>query len=204
VHSVSDMISPETAAGAKALLRRQLRAARKAHVAALPARMQALLFLRPPGAILPLVPEGAVVGLYHATATEAPTAAYARWFAEQGRQVALPWFADKAAPMAFRLWASPWDEATLVADPHGARQPEATAAAVTPDVVFVPLVGFTAEGQRLGQGGGHYDRWLAAHPAVPAIGLAWDCQLVEAIPAEAHDHPLRAIITPTRLFGEMG
>ncbi len=41
------------------------------------------------------------------------------------------------------------------------------------DVLFVPLVGFTAQGQRLGQGGGHYDRWLEAHPDAVPIGMAW-------------------------------
>jgi 5-formyltetrahydrofolate cyclo-ligase len=70
-----------------------------------------------------------------------------------------------------------------------------------PDVLFVPLVGFTARGDRLGQGGGHYDRWLAANPHVPAIGLGWDCQLVEDLPREDHDRPLSAVVTPTRLFG---
>jgi 5-formyltetrahydrofolate cyclo-ligase len=64
----------------------------------------------------------------------------------------------------------------------------------------VPLVGFSADGARLGQGGGHYDRWLAAHPEATALGLGWDCQLVEDLPLEAHDQPLTAIITPTRLY----
>ena len=39
--------------------------------------------------------------------------------------------------------------------------------------VVVPCVGFTAAGHRLGYGGGHYDRWLAAHPHVVAVGVAW-------------------------------
>ena len=70
-----------------------------------------------------------------------------------------------------------------------------------PDVVFVPLVGFTPDGARLGMGAGHYDRWLEAHPAALAIGMAWDCQEVAALPLEPHDRPLAAIVTPTRLFG---
>jgi 5-formyltetrahydrofolate cyclo-ligase len=39
-------------------------------------------------------------------------------------------------------------------------------------VVIAPLLGFTAEGGRLGQGGGHYDRWLAANPMWPRWGWA--------------------------------
>ena len=183
-------------------LRAQLRRARREYVASLPSPTRALLFMRPPAAVAAMVGEGKIVGLYHATRDEAPTGAYARWFHENGRQVALPWFADKGAPMRFRLWATPWDDDTLQADPHGARQP-ADGADVIPDVVFVPLVGFTGDGARLGQGGGHYDRWLGAQPHGPAIGMAWDCQTVDALPIEAHDRPLMAVITPTRLYGEL-
>ena len=184
----------------KQRLRAQLRAGRKAHVAALPAATRRLLFLRPPAPIAALVPEGATVGLYHATAAEAPTGGYARWLAENGRAVALPWFADGAAAMTFRAWQNPWDDETLAAGPHRALQPPADAAECVPDVVFVPLLGFTARGERLGQGGGHYDRWLAAHPATIAIGMAWDCQLCESLPVEPHDRTLRAVVTPTRFY----
>ena len=67
-------------------------------------------------------------------------------------------------------------------------------AVVVPDVVLVPCVGFTREGYRLGYGGGYYDRWLAAHPGVTSIGIAW--QLSEChFPAEPHDQPLTLILT---------
>jgi 5-formyltetrahydrofolate cyclo-ligase len=85
--------------------------------------------------------------------------------------------------------------------PYGGLQPPATAEELTVDLAIVPLLGFTAEGQRLGQGGGHYDRYLAEHPAVIPIGIGWDCQLVEALPLEPHDRPLRAVVTPTRFYG---
>jgi len=186
----------------KKSLRTRLRRLRREHVAALPKAMSALLFLRPPVAVAALAAEGACVGLYHAIVGEAPTRGYAKWLAENGRHIALPWFADKDAAMEFRLWADPFGDEGLEQGPYGL-QPTADAALVTPDLVFVPLVGFTADGQRLGQGGGHYDRWLAAHGDVLALGLAWDCQLVDSLPVEAHDVALRAIITPTRLYGDV-
>lgn len=184
----------------KAELRRRLRADRKAHVAALDPRVRALVMMRPPAPLLALVPPGAVVGLYHNSPEEAPTGGYARFLVEAGHTVALPWFAARDEAMTFRTWASPHVDELLGMGPYGL-QPLADAAEVTPDVLFVPLVGFDAEGGRLGQGGGHYDRWLAAHPDVPAIGMAWDCQLVDALPREAHDRPLAAVVTPTRLYG---
>lgn len=188
-------------AAAKAALRKALRAARRAHVAALDPRVKALLFMRPPAALAALVPAGGVVGLYAAIGDEAPTTAYARHFHEAGHSIAMPWFAAPDAPMEFRHWASPHLDDLMEPGPWRAPQPLPDAAALVPDVLFVPLVGFTADGMRLGQGGGHYDRWLEMYPQVPAIGMAWDSQLAESLPTEAHDRPLAAVVTPTRLYG---
>lgn len=177
-----------------------MRALRREHVAALPDSTRALLFLRPPGPIAALASERAAVGLYHALASEAPTRSYAKWFYENGRRIALPWFADRAAPMRFRAWRDPYGDEGLEPGRHGHFQPARDEEELAPDIVFVPLLAFTARGERLGQGGGHYDRWLEANPSVLAIGLAWDCQLVDSLPFEPHDRPLRAIVTPTRLY----
>ena len=190
----------EPASIAKARLRAQFRTARTAHLAALPAGMRALMFHRPPGVLAERVPDGAVVGLYHAAADEAPTLGYARWFAENSRRVALPWFAGRDAAMQFRLWGDPHGGGGLERGPWGVQQPGAAGALVVPDIVFVPGLAFGIDGARLGQGGGHYDRWLAAHPGVPAIGMAWDCQIAEALPLEPHDRPLAAVVTPGRVI----
>jgi 5-formyltetrahydrofolate cyclo-ligase len=65
---------------------------------------------------------------------------------------------------------------------------------------MVPLLAFTPEGTRLGQGGGHYDRWLDDNPGTVPLGLAWDCQCLDHLPVELHDRHLRAVITPTRFY----
>ena len=186
----------------KQQLRTRLRAARRAHVAALPDQVRGLILHRPPAPVAARVPTGTVVGLYHATEAEAPTAGYARWFYENGRHLALPWFANRLAPMIFRAWTDPFDLSDLEPGPWGTLQPGPEAAEVVPDVAFVPLVGFTAAGHRLGQGGGHYDRWLGEHPDTLPIGLAWDIQLCESLPIEPHDQRLAAIVTPTRIYEE--
>ena len=186
---------------AKADLRKRLRADRRAAVGALDPRLSALLLLRPPAALAELVPAGATIGLYAAGPDEAPTLGYAKWFHEAGHKLALPWFDTRNTPMAFREWSSPYADEGLEPGPYAIMQPSADRPEMVPDVVFVPLIGFSADGGRLGQGGGHYDRWLAAHPKTIAIGLAWDCQLVEDLPLEAHDRTLDAVITPTRLYG---
>ena len=185
----------------KSALRKSLRAARRAHADALDPRILALVLMRPPAALLSMIPATATIGLYVAAHGEAPAHGYARYFHEAGNKIALPWFADRDSAMVFRQWTSPHLDELLEAGAFGVAQPAAAAPALTPDVLFVPLVGFTDAGARLGQGGGHYDRWLAAHPGTIAIGLAWDCQLVDDLPNEDHDLPLSAVITPTRLYG---
>ncbi|MDR5609579.1 MULTISPECIES: 5-formyltetrahydrofolate cyclo-ligase [unclassified Arsenophonus] len=68
------------------------------------------------------------------------------------------------------------------------------------DILFVPLVAFDKQGQRLGMGGGFYDRLLANWPKKHfyPIGLAHDCQLVNKIPTAPWDIPLPEIITPSK------
>ena len=182
-------------------LRKQLRATRRDHVAGLDAATRALILHRPPAPLLSLVPERAIIGLYQATAHEAPAAGYAKFFHERGHTLALPRFVHRGAPMEFARWDDPWADDECEVGPFGLMQPEATAETIVPSVLFVPLLGFTEDGARLGQGGGHYDKWLAAHPDIPAIGLAWDVQRVDDLPREAHDHPLTAVVTPTRIYG---
>lgn len=188
----------------KPALRTVLRALRNGHVESLDPRVGALIMRRPPAAITALVPSGAVIGLYMASPVETPTAGYARHFHAAGHTIALPWFATRDAGMEFRRWRSPYVDEMLEPGPFGIAQPGTDAELLVPDVLFVPLVGFTPAGARLGQGGGHYDRWLAQHPQVPAIGLAWDCQKMMSLPREDHDRALTAVVTPTRLYGPFG
>lgn len=185
----------------KAELRTALRAARRAEAEALPAQVRALVFHRPPGPLLERVPKGATIGLYAAHPHEAPAASYGRFFAERGHAVALPRFADRSAEMEFAEHDDPFSEGDLIDGPFGIRQPAPDARTLVPQVLFVPLLGFTVRGERLGQGGGHYDRWFERHPDSIRIGLAWDGQLVDALPVEPHDVPLDAVVTPTRLYG---
>jgi len=184
----------------KSELRNRMRSLRREHVASLPDSTRALLFRRPPSPLVSLLPEGAPIGLYHARGAEAPTQAYANWLFEQGHPLALPWFESRDAPMRFRAWENPHVAETLTEGPYGVAQPHVDAELVIPRIAIVPVTAFTARCDRLGQGGGHYDRWLAENPDTVPIGLAWDCQLVDAFPVEPHDRSMDMIITPTRLF----
>lgn len=73
------------------------------------------------------------------------------------------------------------------------------------DVIFTPLVAFDNKGERLGMGGGFYDRTLAlwhkgnaSFQKLYPIGIAHDCQQVDKIPTEPWDIPIPEIITPNQ------
>ena len=69
------------------------------------------------------------------------------------------------------------------------------------DLIVIPALAASADGTRLGQGGGWYDRALMHRsPGVPVVAAIFDDEVLEAgvIPAEPHDVPVDAIVTPTR------
>ncbi len=65
------------------------------------------------------------------------------------------------------------------------------------DLILVPGLAFDLKGHRLGRGRGFYDRLLAVLHG-PTCGVAFDQQIVSAIPVEPHDLRLNCILTPTR------
>lgn len=73
--------------------------------------------------------------------------------------------------------------------------PEDISDGSNPDVVIVPGVAFTAAGNRLGQGGGWYDRFLPGLPeSTEVIGVCFAEQVLEALPIEAHDVSVHRVI----------
>lgn len=63
------------------------------------------------------------------------------------------------------------------------------------DVIVVPMVGFDSSLQRIGYGGGYYDKFLATQSSAIKIGVCFELGRLEKIPAEPHDIPLDRIIT---------
>jgi 5-formyltetrahydrofolate cyclo-ligase len=136
-----------------------------------------------------------VVAGYRATGAEIdPWPTLAR-FELSGVQIALPAIVAIDRPMVFRLWRS--GEA-LAPDALGIPAPTSLAAEARPDVIIAPVLAFDAEGGRLGQGGGWFDRALAALRAEGprlVIGLAFADQEVGRVPREPHDQGLDATLT---------
>ncbi len=69
------------------------------------------------------------------------------------------------------------------------------------DLVIVPGAGFDSEGNRIGYGGGYYDRLLSSlSPEVPIVAPAYEEQIVGSVPAEAHDIKVNIIVTDRRVI----
>ncbi len=82
--------------------------------------------------------------------------------------------------------------------PRGAAEVAAEAIDGTVEAVLVLGLAFDRRGYRLGYGSGYFDRFLAQRP-FPAIGLAFDSQLVDELPAEPHDIPMQVVVTPSEV-----
>ncbi|MDZ3837501.1 MAG: 5-formyltetrahydrofolate cyclo-ligase [Rhodospirillales bacterium] len=142
---------------------------------------------------------GAVIAGYWPIATEIDDRPLLARLHERGCVCALPLVVARAAPLVFRRWA-PLDE--VEPGEHETWQPLASAPEVVPDALIVPLLAFDAEGWRLGQGAGYYDRTLAALRAaapVVAIGIAYAAQRFDAVPHGPLDQRMDWLLTDRSL-----
>lgn len=106
----------------------------------------------------------------------------------------LPVVTGKGVPLVFRRW----DGGALEPGPYGTSHPPESAGTITPRILIVPLAAFDRAGNRIGYGGGFYDRtlqMLRERGVVQAIGLAFAAQELPLIPAEPFDQPLDLIVT---------
>jgi 5-formyltetrahydrofolate cyclo-ligase len=159
---------------------------------------------------------GAIVAGYFPFRDEADPRLLMEALHAKGHPLALPCVAS-GQPLTFRAWTM-GDAMHPNTMSYNIPEPSASAPAVTPDLILVPLLAFDAQGHRLGYGGGYYDRTLAlltrdamGSPAsalrraasrrgsLKAIGVAYAGQEIAALPREDHDHPLDAVITENGL-----
>jgi 5-formyltetrahydrofolate cyclo-ligase len=115
----------------------------------------------------------------------------------EGQALAMPVMQGKGLPLVFRAWA-PGDAMDKAV--WGIAEPKADKPALEPDIVLVPLLAFDAAGQRLGYGGGYYDRTLRdlrARKPIVAVGLAYDEQRIDAVPHLDYDERLDWVLRPS-------
>ncbi len=113
-----------------------------------------------------------------------------------GFQLCVPVIEAPRHPLRFRAWTP---GVALVRGPFGVSVP-AEGAEVEPDILLVPLLAFDSHGNRLGYGGGFYDRTLHALRArrvAWGYGFAYERQLVPAVPRAMTDAVLDGVVTET-------
>ena len=176
----------------KSVVRAQLKTERKAAAAARPdaGRHAARNFM----ANIPFT-DDMTVALYYPKGDELDTTALLEALLDRGCKIALPITPATRAPLEFKQF-SPGDP--LEQGRHGILCPEQSAPSAHPNIIVTPLLGFSRKGDRLGYGGGYYDRTLEAIRAgapVLAVGYGFGAQEVDAFPTNAHDQPLDWVVT---------
>ncbi|MDA9556311.1 5-formyltetrahydrofolate cyclo-ligase [Vibrio sp.] len=146
------------------------------------------------------------VALYLSNAGEIETFPFIQHLWKQGVKTYLPVLHPfSKGQLLFLHYHS---KTQLVPNKYGILEPKLDVRDVIPtqklDIIFTPLVAFDETGNRLGMGGGYYDRTLERWhryniPPVP-VGLAHNEQYYQALPTETWDVPLPIIFTPDRLW----
>jgi 5-formyltetrahydrofolate cyclo-ligase len=144
-------------------------------------------------------PSPVVASAYLPMRTELDPLGLLSALAETGLTTALPVVGARDTPLLFRAW-NPGDP-TVTAG-FGTREPPSDCPLVEPILLLVPLLAFDKRGYRLGYGGGYYDRTLRllrSRGPVCAIGIAFDEQMIDAVPHLDYDERLNAVVTPAGL-----
>jgi len=181
------------------LRKAELRAQVLARRSALPAdqRSAAATLIRDAVLAEPQVQMAGTIAAYYSIGAEPGThgLVFALW--KRGSYVLLP----VLRPDGDLDWASYEGPDSMVPGPRGLLEPgeppRGVDAVARADAVLVPALAVDEAGRRLGRGGGSYDRALArVGPLVPLIALVYDDELVEHVPTEGHDIPVRATASP--------
>ena len=150
------------------------------------------------GSTLAVLP-GEVVSGFLPIRTEVDLRPLMAHLASKGARLCVPAIIDKETIVFRELVRG----AAMIDMGFGTVGPGPEAAILNPTLMLMPLAAFDGQGNRIGYGAGYYDRAIARlrdkgiSPRL--VGIAFDCQEVEAVPFEPHDVPLDAILTETGL-----
>ena len=114
----------------------------------------------------------------------------------RGARAALPVVTGKGQPLEFREW---WPGVAMLNGVYDLPVPDGTAR-VRPDAILIPAVGIGPLGDRLGYGGGFFDRTLAAlDPRPVAVGVAFELSRLPSSEPQAHDVLMDFVVTEARI-----
>lgn len=189
----------------RAQLRSQLRAARRALTAK--QQQQAASSVSTHLLQQPFIQSADAIAVYLASDAELDLTLFINQLWALSKQVLVPVVSTQhTGQMCFVPYRA---DSVLVNNKYGIPEPQHTPSDEVPvsaiDVICAPLVGFDNSGQRIGMGGGFYDRllapWYAGElPHLHPVGIAHDCQHLPVLPSANWDIPLPMVITPSKLW----
>jgi 5-formyltetrahydrofolate cyclo-ligase len=147
--------------------------------------------------------QASTVMLYMPLATEVDTTPVAIRCFQTGKSVCVPRVDWKRKDM-HAVDVRSFDDNFMEIDEHGLRTPRD--GHLVPhsmiDLIVVPALAFDTEGNRLGRGGGFYDRFLSRlRRSATSIGLAFDVQITDNLPVEDLDVRVNGVVTDRRVSG---
>lgn len=155
----------------------------------------------------PEITASSTIGIYFSVGAELHTMPLINYLLDAGKYVSLPVLHPFCPGHLLMLNYKRGD--TLHSNRLRIPEPALDVTRVVPltaiDTLLIPLVGFDSNGNRLGMGGGFYDRTLQCrqqgkYPNLSVFGLAHDCQHVEQLPAAPWDIPVDGVLTPSRCW----
>ena len=143
----------------------------------------------------PLYQGSEVVAIYNSFASEVSTKELIRMSIGTKSVVLIPKVVDKEL-----IFIKIDEDTEYQTSKYGIEEPVSNKEYRGPiDLVIVPGVAFTKEGNRLGYGGGYYDRFLKGKD-IPTIGICFESQIVESLPTEEHDIEVDFVQTEENIY----
>ena len=138
-----------------------------------------------------------IVGSYYPVNFEADTFQLMKMFKQKGYKLSLPVISSKY-DMNFYTWNL---NDPLYVNKYGIPEPKSKIK-VIPSILLIPMVAFDKKLNRLGYGGGYYDRFLKKYEKknIIKIGLAISCQEVKKLPLNSFDRKMDFVLTEKKLY----
>ena len=137
-----------------------------------------------------LRPKGKILGGYYPYNNEVNTINILEKFERQNYKISLPKIKDNSQ-MDFFHWST---KDPLSINKYGIPEPTSEKI-IFPDILLVPIVAFDQYNNRVGYGGGFYDRYIVKRKKIITIGLAYSFQKIAKLPVNKHDIKLDYIVT---------
>ena len=145
--------------------------------------------------------DGKSISIFQAYNNEINTNDLIKFLISKNFSISLPCINDESDEMLFREWNGT-DQ--LISGKYGILEPNQNNKIAYPSVLFIPLLAFDENGNRLGYGGGYYDKYIDAHDTenmhLLKIGVGYSFQKIYEVPNNINDKKLNWILTEKYLY----